>query len=155
MTPPATATLTEIAAMSNGTTQNGVAVTTLLTSTQWPTVAHVPGSIVTPPATATLTEIAATNIITTHHGVVVTTLLTSTQWPTAAHANMTTISQSNTGNQRRQASLRLQRLPRRSQPRLRSQRNRTKLPRNFWKNDKRKLKLLELIKNQNIVNKCC
>jgi len=93
VTPPATATLTEIAAMSTGTTHHGAVVKTLLTSTQWSTavLAHKNQDQawkvnVTPPATATLTEIAAMSTGTTHHGAVVKTLLTSTQWSTAVLA---------------------------------------------------------------------
>jgi len=92
VTPPATATLTEIAATSTGTTHHGAVVTTLLTSTQWSTavLAQTCNQAlkvnVTPLILATLTETAAICTGTTHHGAVATTLNYSTQWSTAVLA---------------------------------------------------------------------
>merc|ERR1719265_2534498 len=85
VTPPATATLTEIAAMSTGTTHHGAVATTLLTSTQWSTAVLAQACNqawkvnVTPLIFATLTEIAAMSTGTTHHGAVVKTHHNSTQ----------------------------------------------------------------------------
>merc|ERR1712071_211678 len=83
------ATLTEIAAMSTGTTQHGAVITELLTSTQCATAVLVQTMNkafqvnVTPLIFAMMPQIAAMSTGTTQNGAVVTTLNTSTQWSTA------------------------------------------------------------------------